>query len=263
MDKWREKEKPLSPSYLTTLLEKGDVMRDLFHGIKDKIDFRIDARVNYETRVVSKPKLLDIGGRNNESRSRKHIKTLNNNLNNVVVSTDIIADYQPDLVDDICNTKIEASTFDGVYCDAILEHVTEYWKAIDNIHKILKPEGEAFFYTPFFYPFHDLMDYHRFTFTEMYRMLDLFSEVRIFLPDAASGYGYVFWYVATFGAISKFPKIHRILTGSFNALFKIGLFIAYKLKLGRLKTREYTFQEIAFYYIYLAVNHGFCAWVKK
>ena len=150
MDKWRGKEKHLSPSYLTTLLEKGDVMRDLFHGIKDKIDFRMDARVNYETRVVSKTKLHDVGGRNNESRSRKNIKALNNNLNNVVVSTDIIADYQPDLVDDMCNTKKEASTFDGVYCVAILEHVAEYWKAIDNIHKILKPEGEAFFLYSFY-----------------------------------------------------------------------------------------------------------------
>ena len=238
-------------------------MRDLFHGIKDKIDFRVDARVDYETRVVSKSKLLDVGGRNNESRSRTRIRELNNNLNNMVVSTDIIADYHPDLVDDICNTEIEASTYDGVYCDAILEHVTEYWKAVDNIHTILKPGGEAFFYVPFFYPFHDLMDHHRFTFTEMHRMLGQFSEVRIFLPEAESGYGYVFWYITTFGAISKFPHIHRFLSGLFNSLFKIGLYFAYKLKLGRLKTREYTFPEMAFFYIYLAVNHGFCAWVKK
>ena len=39
-----------------------------------------------------------------------------------IVSTDIIGDYQPDVIDDICNSKVESDSYDAVYCNAILEH---------------------------------------------------------------------------------------------------------------------------------------------
>ena len=41
------------------------------------------------------------------------------------------------------------------------------------------------------------MDYHRFTFTEVDRILNTFSKHKIFLPDG-NGYGGVFWLVLTF-----------------------------------------------------------------
>ncbi len=103
------------------------------------IDRDVNARIKYETSVVSKSRILDVGGRNAQSMSRERITRLGRNPDSMVVCTDIIPDYSPDLVDDICSTSIAAHSFDGVYLNAVLEHVTEYWKAIDNVYNILAP----------------------------------------------------------------------------------------------------------------------------
>lgn len=174
-------------------------MTDLFQDIKDKLDFRLNIVRKYESRVISKNTVLDIGSRNSSSKSRERINALNKNPHNTIVCTDILAEYKPDIVDDITNTSIKPSSFDGIYCNAILEHVTEYWKAVDNIYFILKRGGGAFIYVPFCFQFHDKMDYHRFTFTEVARMLERFRELKIFTPGIDSGYGYVIWSVLTLG----------------------------------------------------------------
>jgi predicted SAM-dependent methyltransferase len=238
---------------------------DLFQGIKTKIDFNPHIRDEYEKRVVSQNRLLDIGGRNSSSESRKRINLLSQNPNSKIISTDILAEYQPDIVDDICNTKIEHNSFSGIYCNAILEHVQEYWKAIDNIHNILEKEGEAFFYVPFFWSFHDQMDYHRFTFAEVGRMLEKFSETKIFCPGGAQGFGFVLWYILTITNIRKFPKLAEFLSKITNFLFKIYLFVIYTINKKKIhkKFNNVSWDEYCFYYMFLYVNHGFCAWVKK
>ena len=125
---------------------------DLFQGIKNRIDWRINNRIEYETRVASKDTILDIGGRNMQSKSNRRLRQLSTNSKTKIVSTDIIGDYNPDIVDDICNSKIETDSYDSVYCDAILEHVHDNLAAIKNIHRILKPGGELYL-RPFFLVF--------------------------------------------------------------------------------------------------------------
>ena len=98
-------------------------MTDLFRGIRDKIDFRLDARKEYEMRVASRNRILDVGGQNRFSISRKQLNLLSQNPSRTIVCTDILPDYKPDIVDDITNTAIKPNSFDGVYCDAILKHI--------------------------------------------------------------------------------------------------------------------------------------------
>ena len=86
----------------------------LFKSTVARIDFRVGARIEYERRVASKDRVLDIGGRNAASHSHKTLRELSTNTNTSIVSTDLVADYAPDLVDDICNTQIPPGTFDGV-----------------------------------------------------------------------------------------------------------------------------------------------------
>jgi SAM-dependent methyltransferase len=193
---------------------------DPFHGMYSRIDFRVNASNEYATRVASKDTVLDVGGRNAQSKSNRRLRQLSTNPNTKIVSTDIIADYNPDLVDDICNSTIGTSSYDAIYCDAILEHVQNYETAIENIYRILKPGGELFVYVPFFWPFHDNMDYHRFTFTEVDRMLSVFNERKIFLPDGY-GYGGVFWQVVTCYRIGRFPTVWSFLSKCVNSLFAI------------------------------------------
>lgn len=234
----------------------------LFNGTHDKIDFRVNARSEYERRVASRDTVLDIGGRNGTSHSNRKLRELSTNTNTHIVSTDVIADYAPDLVDDICDTQIAAGTFDGVYCAAVLEHVEDYSAAVDNIHRILKPGGEVFIYVPFFWCFHDLMDYHRFTFTELDRMLRRFGEYRLFLPDA-NGYGGVLWQVLTFYQVCKYPRLWRALSALVNSALAVPVTLAYFLN-GRTQAgNRITLNEYKFYYLHLRMNHGFCGWARK
>lgn len=236
---------------------------DIFHGIGENIDRGLCVRDKYEIRVASKDKVLDVGGRNHQSLSYKRLKSLSQNPNNNIVSTDILDEYCPDIVDDICNTKIEENSFDAIYCTAILEHVEDYNAAIKNIFKILKPGGELFLYVPFFWRFHDKMDHHRFTFTELNRMLSGFSEHKIFLADG-NGYGGVFWQIFTLFKIGSFPKLWSILSKVFNFFMIFPLFISFlKEKVYKKDGLNNSFSDYLFFYTHLCVNHGFCGWAKK
>jgi SAM-dependent methyltransferase len=236
----------------------------VFRSIKDVFDFRINSHIEYESRVASKNVVLDIGGQNQQSRSNKRLRQMSTNPKTRIVSTDIIADYNPDIVDDICNSKIESNSYDAVYCDAILEHVKDYAGAMNHIHRILKPGGELFIYVPFVWSIHDKMDYHRFTFAELDRILRIFSEHKIFLPDG-NGYGGVLWLVLTSFKIYKFPKLWRLLSSCTNALLAIPLLLIYQLNLdqGNSKRQGISFTEFKFYCTHLYVNHGYCGWAVK
>jgi SAM-dependent methyltransferase len=234
----------------------------LFKGTVDKIDFRIGARIEYERRVASKDCVLDIGGRNATSHSNRTLRELSTNTSTSIVSTDVVPDYAPDLVDDICNTRIPSESFDGVYCAAVLEHVEDYGAAVKNIHKVLKPGGEVFIYVPFFWCVHDLMDYHRFTFTELDRMLRSFREYKLFLPDG-NGYGGVLWQVLTFYQISKVPSLWRALSAVVNSAIAVPLTLAYVLTRRQQTTNDISLRQYRFYYLHLRMNHGFCAWARK
>jgi SAM-dependent methyltransferase len=43
---------------------------------------------------------------------------------------------------------------DAVYCEAVLEHLERPCDAIEEMKRVLKPEGELFSVTPFMFPFH-------------------------------------------------------------------------------------------------------------
>jgi len=235
---------------------------ELFQSIEDSFDYRINSRIEYETKVASKDTVLDVGGRNRQSRSNKRLRQLSTNPKTRIVSTDIIADYKPDFVDDICNTKIESNSYDGVYCDAILEHVVDYTAAINNIHNILKSNGELFIYVPFIWCFHDKTDYHRFTYAEVDRMLSIFREYKVFLPDG-NGYGGVLWLVLTLFQITKFPKLWRLLSLCANAVLSIPLTIYYTLNSERYIKLNISLKEFKFYFTHLYINHGYCGWAVK
>jgi len=90
-------------------------------------------------------------------------------------------------------------------------------------------------------------------------MLHMFSEVKIFTPGKCSGYGYVIWSILTLGQIEKLHKLHIVLTVATNLLLSL-LFSMYLLFRKRSNNRK---KDIIFFYTYLMINHGFCAWAKK
>jgi SAM-dependent methyltransferase len=235
---------------------------DPFEGMRDRIDFRVNARTEYEARVASRDTVLDVGGRNQRSLSNKRLRELSTNPRTKIISTDIIAEYGPDIVDDICNSRIESGRFDAVYCDAILEHVRDDVAAVNHIHRILKPGGELFLYVPFFWSFHDRMDYHRFTFSEIDRLLGGFSEHKLFRADGR-GYGGVLWQVLTLYKIEKLPALFDFLARCTNAALAIPLTVQFALAPHRGDRRDMPFGDFRRFYTHFYISHGFCAWARK
>ena len=241
---------------------KSSNEKDLFQGIRDCIDFDPNSVPRYRRQVASKNLVVDIGGRNHSSRSYRGLVSISTNPHTRIVSTDIDPEYGPDLVDDICNSKLASNTYDGVNCASILEHVEDYQAAVDHIHRILKPEGEVFIYVPFAYCFHDEVDHHRFTFVELHRVLKDFSERRILIADGL-GYGGVLWLVLTFFQIRRFPRLWRALSKGSNLLLSVPLALHYFfLRLTKRAPKE-SLSEYLLYYTQLFLAHGFGAWAKK
>lgn len=97
-----------------------------------------------------------------------------------VVSFDIDAERNPDLVGDICHYDFQDRRFDTVVLSEVLEHLHSPHLGIENTHRILKPGGRLILTTPFIFPIHDRpYDYYRFTKYGLEYLLSGFSQVDI------------------------------------------------------------------------------------
>jgi ubiquinone/menaquinone biosynthesis C-methylase UbiE len=115
-------------------------------------------------------KILEVGA---GKHSYKH-------LFSDVISTDIDDCYDIDEIADVTNLHYEDCSFDCVLCINVLEHIKDYQKAISEIHRVLKPDGQAIIAVPFFFPIHDIpSDYWRFTEYGLKIILSEFKKVEI------------------------------------------------------------------------------------
>lgn len=235
---------------------------DLFQGLREQIDFRVDARDEYEARIARASTILDVGGRHQGSRSARRLKELGGDATGRITCTDIVEEYHPDLVDDITDSRIPDGSYDAVYCDAILEHVKDYWTAANHIRRILKPGGEVFIYVPFAWCFHDRMDFHRFTFTEVARLVEGYSERRLFVSDA-TGYGGVLALVASLFQIQRVPWLWRGVSAGLNAAISIPLYAWYRFERAKGRWPGIAWREFRYYFLHLYLAHGYCVWARK
>lgn len=82
------------------------------------------------------------------------------------VRLDVQPRFRPDVVGDAQNLPFRDSSIDAVVAMSILEHVPQPWNAVDEIHRVLKPEGLVLGYVPYMYPYHadaTFHDYYRFS----------------------------------------------------------------------------------------------------
>lgn len=81
-----------------------------------------------------------------------------------VTSFDVYATALTDLVADAHQIPFANETFDAVVVQAVLEHVLEPQKVVDEIHRVLKPNGVVYAETPFLQHVHEgPYDFTRFT----------------------------------------------------------------------------------------------------
>lgn len=97
-------------------------------------------------------------------------------------TTDIDANTKPDIVADICDLHmIPDACYDGIICCAVLEHVYNPFRAVEEMKRVLKPGGQIFAYVPFLYSYHArpgaYSDYYRFTHEGVRYLFRDFSKV--------------------------------------------------------------------------------------
>jgi SAM-dependent methyltransferase len=80
---------------------------------------------------------------------------------------DPVADYKPDIVGDIHNIPLPNESIDAIFCLAVLEHVENPLRAMEEMGRVLREGGKMLIYVPFLYYYHAeegyYGDYWRFT----------------------------------------------------------------------------------------------------
>jgi SAM-dependent methyltransferase len=96
-----------------------------------------------ENFLVENSKILDF------SPSRSLYKKLKS-INKIdYSSTDLSGDFLADFQHDITNLDIESTTYDLIICYHILEHIENDLLAMQELHRVLKSEGNIIIQTPF------------------------------------------------------------------------------------------------------------------
>jgi SAM-dependent methyltransferase len=108
---------------------------------------------------------------------------------NVFKTLDFLDRLHPDIVADICETKLPPGEWDLIILSNTLEHVFEANKAIAECYRLLKKGGHLIVDIPFMYPYHgipDYDDYWRFSPVALKRILEL-NGFRVLLDNLYGG----------------------------------------------------------------------------
>lgn len=112
--------------------------------------------------MAQRKNVLDVGGSGRFSKGLAKYEYLFENSN--FRSFDMPG-AGADIEGDIHNMPIETESEDAVICNAVLEHVTDPIRAVEEIRRILKKGGIALIQVPSTYPYHankNYGDYWRF-----------------------------------------------------------------------------------------------------
>ena len=94
------------------------------------------------------------------------------------VGCDIVDGPGVDRKEDLHSLTFEDDSFGTIFLAETMEHVRTPWKAIEEVHRVLKPGGYLFWSTPFLHPIHHEPDYWRYTPAGVERLLENFAEVK-------------------------------------------------------------------------------------
>jgi SAM-dependent methyltransferase len=136
------------------------ILRDIVWG-KNKIT-QVNSKIFIDKLldINPKPVLLMVGGGTKGVGS----DNLYENKNITIVSFDVYASEYTNFIADAHSIPIKSESIDGVWIQAVLEHVLEPAKVADEIHRILKPKGIVYAETPFVQQVHEkAYDFTRFT----------------------------------------------------------------------------------------------------
>ena len=147
-------------TYVERRGEGGGRLRALLHGVSETTRRNCARFVDALTDATERPRVLVIGGGERGSGTQ----ALWEDDRIEVHSVDI---YPSDNVDVICDghyLPFADASYDGVWIQAVLEHVVEPQAVVAEIHRVLRPGGLVYAETPFMQQVHEgAYDFTRFT----------------------------------------------------------------------------------------------------
>lgn len=119
------------------------------------------------------PVILIVGGATITTDTEKIIKP-----ENTVIESDVSFGPRTQIILDSHDIPFANDTFDLVIFQAVLEHVADPYRCIEESHRVLKPEGLIFAATPFMQQVHArAFDFTRFTHLGHRRLFRKFEEI--------------------------------------------------------------------------------------
>ncbi len=167
---------------------------------------------------TEKKSVLDIGGglrilkekNNRYDKSREWIRPYLKNVEYKIM--DPVPDYHPDIVGDIHALPFTDNSQDAIICIAVLEHVENPIKAMQEMYRVLKPGGYCFVYVPFLFYYHAekgyYKDYWRFTKDAVEILAKDFSHKEI---NAVRGATETWFKISPLGRFSFFNMFARVI----------------------------------------------------
>lgn len=144
-----------------------------------------------ETLLTTSHEVVDFGGGLRLSRDKSDredaknawLKPLVAKINYRILDTG--PEYRPDVIGDIHNLPFADASIDAFICLAVLEHVRNPIKAMEELFRTLKPGGQVLMYVPFLFYYHNhegnhqYGDYWRFTSDTLKMFAEPFSSFEL------------------------------------------------------------------------------------
>jgi SAM-dependent methyltransferase len=164
-----------------TFFRTGSRLRKLIFAMMPEMSINRVAKPNYGilSRLLlersPKPRVLVLGGSiqgagMEEFRFRPDFE---------FIDTDVSFGPLTQVICDAHDIPLPAGSVDGVIAQAVLEHVADPVRCVDEIYRVLKSDGLVYAETPFMQPTHAApYDFHRFTFIGCRRLFRHFTQIK-------------------------------------------------------------------------------------
>ena len=162
----------------TTFNLKKNRKKKIIRNFIPKISINIKARENYQELIKMLPKnskILVIGG----SIKGQGMEPIYSSESFEIVGSDVSFGPYTKIVLDAHDIPFEDEVFDCVIIQAVLEHVIDPQRCVNEIHRVLKPSGIVYAETPFMQQVHMRQyDFTRFTHLGHRRLFRYFKEIK-------------------------------------------------------------------------------------
>jgi SAM-dependent methyltransferase len=152
-------------------------------GMNIKAERNYQKFVDFLLKQSSSPKVLVLGG----SILGKGMEVVVKYPEIALVESDVSFGPRTNIILDAHSIPFKDDSFDGVIVQAVLEHVVDPYKCVEEIHRVIKKNGLIFAETPFMQQVHGgCYDFTRFTHLGHRRLFRKFEEIE---SGAACGPG--------------------------------------------------------------------------